>query len=236
MVSGSADLSVKFWDLSTRRLITAIEDFSHWIINLELKNASQHQLEAFKNQHILFVMTKEFITCYSWKVAEDFPTTKRYEIPLNPADCLTFKNVFFTPGMQVFGQRIAYVRQLPMFDTHTVGDADLIILDVNNGQMVKSVHINQKIRKLLAVGDRFAIVLLPYVNSRYQNVAVIDLQQRKIIGGCTVPHSRANNPNFTQIAMGDTKWLDGFPSEKSSDLLLALSTAEGALHTVHWHF
>ena len=167
MVSGSADLSVKFWNLSNRTLVTTIEDFSHWIINLELKIASQHQIEAFKNQHILFVMTKEFITCYSWNVTEDFPTTKNYEIPLNPADCLTFKNVFFTPGMQVFGQRIAYVRQLPMFDTHTVGDADLIILDINNGKMLNSVHINQKIRKLLAVGDRFAIVLLPYVNSRY---------------------------------------------------------------------
>ena len=214
-----------------------MEDFSHWIINLELKSPTQHQIEAFKNQAILFVMTKEFITCYSWNVSQDFSPQKNYQIPLNPADCLTFQNVFFTPGMQVYGQRIAYIRQLPMFDTHTVGDADLIILNANDGKMVKSVHINQKIRKLLAVGDRFAVVLLPYVNVKYQNVAVIDLQQsqRKIIGGCTVPHSRANNPNFTQIAIGDTNWLNGFRSQKSEDFMLALSTAEGALHAVYWN-
>ena len=54
-----------------------------------------------------------------------------------------------------------------MFDTHTVGDADLVIADANTGQIVNSIHINQKIRKLLAVGERFALILLPYVDSRY---------------------------------------------------------------------
>ena len=54
-----------------------------------------------------------------------------------------------------------------MFDTHTVGDADLVIADANTGQIVNSIHINQKIRKLLAVGERFALILLPYVDARY---------------------------------------------------------------------
>merc|ERR1711963_1251473 len=122
-----------------------------------------------------------------------------------------------------------------MFDTHTVGDADLIIIDANDGKMLDSIHINQKIRKLLAVGENFAMVLLPYVNDRYQNVALVDLKLRRIVGGCTVPHSRANNPNFTQITLGDTSWLNGLVNKTSTDFLLALSTAEGALHTVHWN-
>ena len=69
---------------------------------------------------------------------------------------------------------------------------------------------------------------------RYQNIAVFDLNSRRIIGGCTVPHSRANNPNFTQVTIGDVSWLNGFQNQNSDDFLLALSTAEGALHTVHW--
>ena len=33
--------------------------------------------------------------------------------------------------------------------------------------IVNSIHINQKIRKLLAIGERFALILLPYVDARY---------------------------------------------------------------------
>ena len=37
-------------------------------------------------------------------------------------------------------------------------------------QMVQNVHVNQKIRKLLAIGKRFAVVLLPYVDNKYKNL------------------------------------------------------------------
>ncbi len=47
-----------------------------------------------------------------------------------------------------------------------VGDADIIVADANSGRITKSVHVNQKIRKLLAIGERFALVLLPFVDPR----------------------------------------------------------------------
>ena len=164
IVSGSADFSVKLWNLKTQKVVKTLKDFSHWIVNLELKHSKDHEIESFESKNILFAMTKDFITCYSWDTIEDM--TKNYQISLNPTDCLVWKNSFFTPGMQVFGQKVAYIRQVAMFDTHTVGDADLIIVDANDGKMLNSFHINQKIRKLLAVGEKFAMVLLPYVNER----------------------------------------------------------------------
>ena len=96
------------------------------------------------------------------------------------------------------------------------------------------MHINQKIRKLLAVGEKYALILLPYVNGRYQNLAVVDLNERKIIGGCTVPHSRANNPDFTQVTTGNIQWLNGFDDKESQDLFVALSTVENSLYLVQW--
>ncbi len=36
--------------------------------------------------------------------------------------------------------------------------------------MLQNVHVNQKIRKLLAIGKRFAVVLLPYVDNKYKNL------------------------------------------------------------------
>ncbi len=40
-------------------------------------------------------------------------------------------------------------------------------------QMLQNVHVNQKIRKLLAIGKRFAVVLLPYVDNKYKNLGTI---------------------------------------------------------------
>lgn len=58
------------------------------------------------------------------------------------------------------------------------------------------MHVNKKVRKLLAVGERFALTLMPYVSTTYQNLAVIDLLEKRIVGGCTVPHSRFLNLSF----------------------------------------
>ncbi len=64
-------------------------------------------------------------------------------------------------------------------------------MDADTGRTLNGVHINQKVRKLLAVGRRYALALLPYVDAKvYKNLAVIDLVEKRIIGGCTVPHSR----------------------------------------------
>ena len=236
MVSGSGDQTTKIWSLTSGKLLKTLDQFSHWVVHLVLKDATQHHLDRYANKNILIAMTKDFLTFFSWHNIEDLSERSwDYQIPLNPTDCFIWKKVFFTPGMQLYGQKIAFVRQVAMFDTHTVGDADLIIADANTGQVVKSIHINQKIRKLLAVGEKYALILLPFVNSRYQNLAIVDLDQRKIIGGCTVPHSRANNPDFTQVTTGHLKWLDGFDGTPSQDLMVGLSTVENSMYLVYWN-
>ena len=83
-----------------------------------------------------------------------------------------------------------------MFDTQTIGDADIVILSAETGKVVHNVHVMQKIRKLLAIGSRYAVVLLPYLDSKYKNLAVVDLLKREVVGGATVPHSRASTPDF----------------------------------------
>ncbi len=43
---------------------------------------------------------------------------------------------------------------------------------LETGKVVQSVHVNQKIRKLLAIGKRFAVILLPFVDSKYKNLGI----------------------------------------------------------------
>ena len=236
LASGAADQTVKLWRLSSGILLKSLANFSHWIIHLVILDETQHKIERFLGKHVLIAMTKDNLSLFSWSHLDELHAGKwDFQIPLNPTDCFAWKKVFFTPGMQLFGQKIAFVRQVAMFDTHTVGDADLVIANANDGQVINTIHINQKIRKLLAVGERYALVLLPFVNHRYQNLAIVDLKERKIVGGTYVPHSRANNPDFTQITVGSMKWLDGFEMRSSSDFLVALATVEHSLHIVKWN-
>merc|ERR1712042_425607 len=88
------------------------------------------------------------------------------------------QSFFFTPGLHFDGARISFIRQMPMFDTQTIGDADIVILDANTGKVVHNVHVNQKIRKLLAIGARSAVLLLPFVDNKYKNLAVVNLARR----------------------------------------------------------
>lgn len=70
------------------------------------------------------------------------------------------------------------------------GNADIVTVDCSSGNEMSTTHVNQKIRKLLAVGSRFALALLPFFDASYKNLIVIDLHEKKVVGGCTVPHSK----------------------------------------------
>ena len=133
MVSGSADLTTKIWSLSTGKVVKSIGEFSHLVVHLVIHNSSQHSLQNFKGKNILITMTKDFLTLFSWSEIGELSDAWNYQIPLNPSDCFVWKKIFFTPGMQLYGQKIAFVIQVAMFDTHTVGDADLVIADANTG-------------------------------------------------------------------------------------------------------
>ena len=121
-----------------------------------------------------------------------------------------------------------------MFDTQTIGDADIVILDANTGKVVQNVHVNQKIRKLLAIGSRFAVLLLPVVDNKYKNLAVVDLHRREVVGGAVVPHSRASTPDFSQVCVGDTGWCDGVGGGVTSGMVVALALADSSIQIVSW--
>merc|ERR1719422_1054019 len=183
-------------------------------------------------------MTRDDIQLWTWldplsSVSPQLTLPDLY-IPLKSVT-EAIQSFFFTPGLHFDGARISFIRQMPMFDTQTIGDADIVILSAETGKVERSVHVNQKIRKLLAIGDRFAILLLPYLDSKYKNMAVVDLVQSQIIGGATVPHSRASTPDFSQVCLGDTEWLNGFSTSNTGGLVGCFALADSSLHTVAWH-
>merc|ERR1719369_352472 len=188
-------------------------------------------------------MTRDDIQMFSWfsdqpPSGEDHPILKDIAQPdiYIPLKSVTeaIQSFFFTPGLHFDGSSISFIRQMPMFDTQNIGDADIVTLDANTGKMVQNVHVNQKIRKLLAIGKRFAVLLLPYVDNKYKNLAVVDLSRRVIVGGCTVPHSRASTPDFSQVSLGDCSWLDGLSGDVTEGMVACLALADSSIHIVTW--
>ena len=69
-------------------------------------------------------------------------------IPNKSSVTEAIQSFFFSPGLHFDGANISFIRQMPMFDTQNIGDADIVTLDANTGKMIQNVHVNQKIRKV----------------------------------------------------------------------------------------
>jgi len=261
LVSGSADCSTKVWCLSSGGLLRTLPSQSHWVLSVIFSSHLNQTIPVYAGRNILLIMTRDDIQLYTWQ--PEISTTDSMVSSLSlqdkPASSassgggLKLKDVthrdlyiplktvtdavhsfFFTPGLHFDGEHISFVRQMPMFDSQTIGDADIVTINAGNGKVTQSVHINQKIRKLLAIGSRFAVLLLPYVDSKYKNLAIVDLQRREVVGGCTVPHSRASTPDFSQVGIGDISWLNGFSTSSTKGLVACLALADSTIQTVVW--
>jgi len=240
VVSGSADWSVKVWKLSSGQLLSTLASHSHWVLSVIFTPSRNHSVQSLSGKDILLMMTRDDIQMFSWNpVSVDQGASLKglslsdLHVPLKSVTDAV-QSFFFTPGLHFDGQRISFIRQLPMFDCHTIGDADIVTIDAGSAELVQTVHVNQKIRKLLAIGKRFAILLLPYVDSKFKNLVVVDVKNESIVGGCTVPHSRASTPDFSQVCIGKQAWLDGFTDDTKSGLVCCLGLQDSSLHTVVW--
>ena len=48
-------------------------------------------------------------------------TSPTYVIPLRTDPPWGLRDVFFTPGLHLVGDKIAFIKQMPMFETPTIG-------------------------------------------------------------------------------------------------------------------
>merc|ERR1712029_208154 len=227
--------------MSGESFVKCMSNFSHWVVKILLFGVGEHQVSRFADKNLLFSMTKDDISLHVWQeTPRDLLdlTEPVYSIPLCTGKSFGFRDIFFTPGLHLYGDNLGFIKQMPMFETHTIGDADIVIANANDGKTRKTIHVNKKVRKLLGIGERFALLLLPYVDNRYKNVVIVDLREKKIIGGFTVPHSRPYTPDFSQITLSDSSRLDGIceGNAASGNVIVTLATNYEHLHSVHWKY
>ena len=240
LVSGSADWSSKVWCLSSGQLLKTLE--SDWfVLSCILRPSSEHTVGRFRGRHLLLTMSKFDIQLWSWEAVESpNPGAESLSLLVKPSLCIPLYSdtedipspFFLTPSLHFDGQNISFIRQRSMFGNQ--GSADIVILSADTGEVVHNVHVNHKIKKLLALGKRYAVLLLPDVDFSLMKLAVVDLVTREIVGGFTVPHSQANSPNFNHVIIGDPGWLNGLSSSVTDGLVACIAQADSSINLVTW--
>ncbi|KAG8225395.1 hypothetical protein J437_LFUL004595 [Ladona fulva] len=236
IVSGSTDFTARLWSVSQGTLVKTLSGHTHWIIQVSLVPAVEKGA-LMKGDHILFTKTRDSIHLFSWSSQSSGNESNMFSdlstiessvkvISLNPV------GNFITSGCHVTGKEVVYIKQL----WRQVGDggAEMLFKDVQRMDCIKVLPLEMRIRKLLAVGKVFALILLPWTHMNKCNLIVVSVTSGKIVGGCSVPHSSSSTPDLAQITVGNMAWCDGLKFRQADDIVVALGLANGLVHVVTW--
>ena len=91
-----------------------------------------HEVSQHLDKNLLFSMTKDYITLHVWDDDGCVNSSSGhihlvnlsepvYSIPLCTGKSFGFRDIFFTPGLHLYGDNLGFIKQMPMFETHTIG-------------------------------------------------------------------------------------------------------------------
>ena len=201
LVSGGADECLKLWSLSSGLQVKSLSNQDHWVLRVILIP----DLSMTSNHEIVY-MTRENVRKISWPsvVKSDcecdvrkgvcscacVSSPKRYgaiekisdnfKISLNEGH-----TNFFTPGLQFSSKYIGIIKQ-DVEEKH----ANLCVFDIETFKLEHNISLNIKIKKLLALGSRYALLLTMGSVLYSSTLVIIDIITTKIIGTRSIPHSK----------------------------------------------
>ncbi len=128
-MSGSTDHRARLWRLSDRAPVKTLDTQSHWTVTVLLRS---HRREEEGDEHCsssnntLLTMSKKEIHVFRWSSEEELRKLSApcAVIPLKPEGSYQeLRDAFFTPGLSLSanGEQITFVRQMPLFETQTIG-------------------------------------------------------------------------------------------------------------------
>nr|CAD7402162.1 unnamed protein product [Timema poppensis] len=199
LVSGATDFTARVWCLRGGGLLHTLSSNNLWVVQVFLP-PSLSAVNMSCDRHSLVTVTKDHIRVYSWSTAwrrdsegcllacQDHGSMETIdpctmEIPLN------YDHSVFTPSCHFICGKLVYVRQSKVREDEP-GNAHLVFHDLATGNPDRILFLGLKVRKLLAVGAKFGLILLHHMHSCGPNLLVVDLYSGESLGGCYLPHSR----------------------------------------------
>lgn len=220
VVSGGADECIKLWCLSSGLIVKSLPNQDHWVLRVILLPDLTYSLD-----HVIICMTRENVNKICWpssflnelngekKVFPDDNEGLSAVSQLGNLNKIVFQsriqlnegnNNFFTPGLQQSTKFVGLIKQ-DIDEKH----ANLCIYDINTFHIVHNITLTFKVKKLLALGNRFAL-LLTIGNVLYSSTLIaVDIVTGETVGTHAVPHSKMTTPDGAQLVVGDSDWLDG---------------------------
>lgn len=199
LVSGGADECLKLWCLSSGLQVKSLSNQDHWVLKVILIPDL-----SLTSSHEIVYMTRENVKKISWPSATKWDSesdvgasadgssdaVKRYgiiekisanfKISLNEGHCN-----FFTPGLQFSSRYIGIIKQ-DVEEKH----ANLCVFDIDTFKLEHNISLNIKVKKLLALGNRYALLLTMGSVLYSSTLVIIDFITSKIIGTRSIPHSK----------------------------------------------
>lgn len=207
LVSGGADECIKLWCLSTGLVVKSLPNQDHWVLRVILLS----DLSSSFN-HVIICMTRDNVSKISWPVSKNRNSSLEGNslgnITSDSSDpnsaCVMNKfgdldksslkscirlnegnNNFFTPGLQYSSKYVGLIKQ-DIDEKH----ANLCVYDIETFELLYNVILNFKVKKLLALGNRYAL-LLTIGNVLYSSTLIaVDIITGETAGTHAVPHSK----------------------------------------------
>lgn len=206
LVSGGGDECVKLWCLTSGLLLKSLPNQEHWVLRVILIPA-----KSYSRQHAIICMTRNNVIKMSWpsgnksevksecKATENTPdiasdssdaNVERIGIPDEISNKLCIRlnegnNNFFTPGLQHSSKFIGLIKQ-----DIDEKNANLCVYDIETFNLMYNISLKFKVKKLLALGNRYALLLTVGSVLYSSTLIIVDVITGEIAGSHVVPHSK----------------------------------------------
>lgn len=206
LVSGGGDACIRLWCLTTGLLIKSLPNQEHWVLRVILL-----PVKSCSCQHAIICMTRNSVIKISWPASNKAEFEAEVKAVQNMTDSLSDfsaasvgtvgildeisdtlcirlnegNNNFFTPGLQHCSKFIGLIKQ-----DIDEKNANLCVYDIETFSLMYNVSLNFKVKKLLALGNRYALLLTVGSVLYSSTLNVVDVITGEIAGSHVVPHSK----------------------------------------------
>lgn len=224
LVTGSADCTVKLWNLHTADILFSSQQHHiGWVFDVKMLFDSRSSCNAFiaydSNANLSVWVVKDIENSGTWNIqyVDDVHTDMK-KTPVLSKD----KRGFF-----VFQKSLHNLYE-NNFCTMSFYTVLLQRSDTYRLQLVRNIDICHRFQDILAVGDRF-IIFIQYTLENYY-MCVYDLLRQRILMTVPLPENLPCSHNWT-VCLEKRDWLDSFTSTNLPDSLFCVLTPQ----IIHQH-
>lgn len=217
LVSGSADLTTKVWDLSsTSVLATLAGQHKDWVI--KVKVLYQNDSDSY-----LLVSTDKK-TCYIWEMSLDHQ--------VNNLQLVHHSDYQIVPHLLFEGTNVIRICFISDDASHGFIDTYNITPILTLVQKIDLPHSVLNIQLLLGVGHKFVLVLNSLYGDEY--LSLFNLYDKTLLMRHSVPPIRKTFGG-TSVTVGPTSWLNGFTSDAPKGVVFGAALKTDSIFLLHWN-